>query len=243
MKTELFNNVNNLCLLGHLRLPYVGAVDKKTGKFTLVQLRKTDSPSAPTTPTSGTVGPEIPVSKMVVSLPGHVQNVTSPSQSGVSPHTSHNILAGLRPGEQFITVPVPVGDNVQSEPTSHEQKVTIPLNLLQQEFLQKSPHSSGLVNLGALLAGNSAVSLQVAKQLESMLTPTIPLPVLEQVNQAKLKEKRQKGVQDTEKIPASLVIQSDGEQTKMAATPPVTDNPSLPVPQVSMIGEFGFSSL
>jgi hypothetical protein len=180
---------------------------------------------------------------MVVSLPGHVQNITSPSQSGVSPHTSHNILAGLRPGEQFITVPVPVGDNVQSEPTSHEQKVTIPLNLLQQEFLQKSPHSSGLVNLGALLAGNSAVSLQVAKQLESMLTPTIPLPVLEQVNQAKLKEKRQKGVQDTEKIPASLVIQSDGEQTKMAATPPVTDNPSLPVPQVSMIGEFGFSSL
>ena len=100
-----------------------------------------------------------------------------------------------------------------------------------------------MVNLGALLAGNSAVSLQVAKQLESMLTPTIPLPVLEQVNQAKLKEKRQKGVQDTEKIPASLVIQSDGEQTKMAATPPVTDNPSLPVPQVSMIGEFGFSSL
>lgn len=202
-------------------IPYVTAVDQKTGKLTLVQLRKTDSPSAPTTPT-GRSEIIIPSSKMLMGLPGQGQSMMAVPQA-------QTITSTIKCGEHFITVPMSVAASLQKETTT-EEKVTIPVQLLQQE-LQKQAQQQvqqaqqgvpNLINLGNLFASNPAAALHLAKQM-SASTGSIPIPVLEQISQAQQKM--------TEKSVPKTVIQTEVQQVRMVAPPLVSEN-LPPVPQV-----------
>ncbi|XP_052084199.1 uncharacterized protein LOC127721485 isoform X3 [Mytilus californianus] len=207
-------------------IPYVTAVDQKTGKLTLVQLRKTDSPSAPTTPT-GRSEILIPSSKMLMSLPGQGQSVMAVPQT-------QTITSTLKYGEHFITVPMSVAASLQKETTA-EEKVTIPVQLLQQELQKQAQQAQqaqqgvpNLINLGNLFASNPAAAIQLAKQM-STSTGSIPLPVLEQISQAKLQEAQQK---ITDKTVPKTVIQTEVQQGRMVATPQVSEC-LPPVPQLN----------
>ncbi|XP_076080783.1 uncharacterized protein LOC143051758 [Mytilus galloprovincialis] len=203
-------------------IPYVTAVDQKTGKLTLVQLRKTDSPSAPTTPT-GRSEIIIPSSKMLMGLPGQGQSMMAVPQA-------QTITSTIKCGEHFITVPMSVAASLQKETTT-EEKVTIPMQMLQQE-LQKQAQQQvqqaqqgvpNLINLGNLFASNPAAALHLAKQM-SASTGSIPIPVLEQISQAQQKL--------TEKSAPKTVIQTEVQQVRMVAPPSVSES-LPPVPQLN----------
>ncbi|CAC5396734.1 unnamed protein product [Mytilus coruscus] len=148
-------------------VPYATLVD---------QMLKTDSPSNPTSgvpdPTTPTERSDIliPPSKMLMSLPGQGQSVMA------VPH-AQTITSNMKHGEHFITVPMSVKE------TTAEERVDIPVHLLQQEIQKQAQQTQQPDELQARMIAThpeskclSPVPLQLNKSITSIAGALMSLP-------------------------------------------------------------------
>ncbi|CAC5364041.1 unnamed protein product [Mytilus coruscus] len=169
---------------GMPKMPPITDIDPTSGVpyATLVdQVLKTDSPSNPTSgvpdPTTPTERSDIliPPFKMLMSLPGQGQSVMA------VPH-AQTITSNMKHGEHFITVPMSVVATLQKETTT-EERVTIPVHLLQQEIQKQAQQTQQPdVQQARMIATHpeseclSPVPLQLNKSITSITGTLMFLP-------------------------------------------------------------------